>query len=421
MIMLNRRLKQFFPSRSFRYVFSLMYLGVISAVVYFSFLNQCRTQFAWYQAALLPAILLSLIGLEQWERIRFGDLTPQRTGFVLLLLRMLLIQAVVMLDCSGFSTFLYPLVPFVAYFSLGNRASNAAAVGYVGLYFWQYRPLAEAGGNGGIFNMMIFSVLMMFMLVIARVIDSDERHQRDLEGLLADLEASNVKLQLYAEQVAELAAAEERNRLARDIHDSLGHRLTVVNIQLEKALAYQYRDPAQAAQALLEAKQAASAALKDVRQSVSALRDVEAAFSLRMALAELVQEMGNGRFTIDYSFTGSEDTFSRPALMALYRSAQEGLTNIQKHAHAQRVKLCISLEQTEGKLSLQDDGQGFDAAILDDLAIDKYHSFGLQGIQERLELVHGQLEVISQPGQGTILQITVPKNPTVLRGIRDEG
>jgi signal transduction histidine kinase len=246
------------------------------------------------------------------------------------------------------------------------------------------------------------------------VIDSDERNHQNLELLLADLEASNVKLQLYADQVAELAATEERNRLARDIHDSLGHRLTVVAIQLEKALAYKDRDPAEAEKAILAAKQAASAALREVRRSVRSLRDADEGFSLRISLAELVDEMENGRFSINYAFTGDETSYSRSVLMALYRSAQEGLTNIQKHAEATAVSLTASLEEAEGKLILQDNGRGFDATTLDDLAIDPYHSFGLQGIQERLELVRGQVQVISQPGKGTILQITVPRNPTVL-------
>ena len=100
--------------------------------------------------------------------------------------------------------------------------------------------------------------------------------------------------------------------------------------------------------------------------------------------------------------------------MALYRSAQEGLTNIQKHAQATAVKLTVHLEEAEGKLILQDDGRGFDTTTLDDLAIDPYHSFGLQGIQERLELVRGQMQVISQSEQGTILQITVPRNLMIL-------
>ncbi len=413
--MINELVKKLLPQHSFRFVFTLMYLGVILSVVYFNLISQCQTRVFAVETGVIIIVLAALVGLEQWERSQSDQQMSRTYAVGSLLLRMILIQVVVYLDCSGYAAFLYPLIPLSAYFSLGPRVSNLIAVGYVLFYFWQYRPLAGFA-TGSLFNMMIFAVLMLFMLVLVRVIDRDERNQKNLEMLLADLEASNVKLQLYAEQVAELAATEERNRVARDIHDSLGHRLTVVNIQLEKALAFKERNPDEAQQALLDAKQAASGALRDVRRSVSTLRETVDGFSLRMALAELVDGMENGRFTISLEFNGDETIYSRPVLMALYRSAQEGLTNIQKHARATKIDLSVRLEEAEGKMILRDDGQGFDTVVLDQLAANQYHSFGLQGIQERLELVRGQMQAISQPGQGTILQITVPRNPMVLEG-----
>jgi signal transduction histidine kinase len=411
--MVNEQLTKRLPPRSFRFAFTLMFLGAISAIVYFSLISRCQTQLISTETGVLLIVVAALVGLEQWERSRYSGLVPLRPGIGLLLVRMILIQIFVFVDCSGYAVFLYPLIPFSAYFSLGPRISNVVSLGYAAWYFWQYRPLAVSSVDG-VFNMMIFAVLMLFMLMLARAIDRDERNQKNLETLLADLEASNVKLQLYAEQVAELAATEERNRLARDIHDSLGHRLTIVNVQLEKALAYKDRNPDEAEQALLDAKQAASGALREVRRSVSTLREADDGFSLRRSLAELVDGMGNGRFSINFEFSGEEESYSRSVLIALYRSAQEGLTNIQKHAQATEVKLAVHLEEAEGRLILQDDGQGFDTTTLDELAIDQYHSFGLQGIQERLELVRGQIQVISQSGQGTILQITVPRNPMLL-------
>ncbi|PID85504.1 MAG: hypothetical protein CSA11_08850 [Chloroflexi bacterium] len=411
--MVNELLRKLLPRHSFRLVFTLMYLGVVLSVLYFSLITQCRVGVFAVETGVMLMVLVALVGLAQWERSRSSQQVSRFYALGFLFLRMFLIQVVVYLDCSGYAAFLYPLIPFSAYFSLGSRVSNLVAMGYVLLYFEQYRPLTGSD-TGSLFNMMIFAVLMLFMLVLVRVIDRDERNQQHLETLLADLEASNVKLQLYAEQVAELAATAERNRLARDIHDSLGHRLTVVNIQLEKAMAFKERNPDEAEQALLDAKQAASGALRDVRQSVSTLREADEGFSLRMALTELVEGMENGRSPINFEFHGDESIYARPVLTALYRSAQEGLTNVQKHAHATKVDLIVCLEKAEGKMVLRDDGQGFDTIKLDELVANQYHSFGLQGIQERLELVRGQMEVISQPGQGTILQITVPRNPMVL-------
>ncbi|MEJ2750895.1 MAG: sensor histidine kinase, partial [Anaerolineae bacterium] len=224
----------------------------------------------------------------------------------------------------------------------------------------------------------------------------------------ADLEATNRRLQVYAAQVAELAAMEERNRLARDIHDSLGHYLTAVNIQLEKALAFHSRSPEEAEQAIRDAKQAASEALQDVRRSVGALRSEADRFSLEQSLQELIKGIGNGRIHIDLRFTGSERGYTRLSLMALYRAAQEGLTNIQKHAQATQVVVEVKLGRDEASLCLHDDGQGFDTALIEEWMAAPNQTFGLQGIRERLELVRGEMKLTSNE-EGTRLFVTVPK------------
>src|SRR5947207_5897144 len=92
------------------------------------------------------------------------------------------------------------------------------------------------------------------------------------EELLAEVERSHRQLQAYAERVAELATTEERNRVAREIHDGLGHALIAITLQLEKALVYQEKQPGIALQAVSDAKQVAKDALQDVRRSVSVLR-----------------------------------------------------------------------------------------------------------------------------------------------------
>ncbi len=405
---MTNRFINWLPPRSFRHVFTLMYFGIISAVIYFSIVSQCGSGTFLGNTTLLVIVLLGLLGLEQVERYRYHYAAPLRPAIVFLVVRMALFEAVATLDCSGFAAFLYPLIPFTAYFSLGPGVSNALTVLYGVYYFWQYRPL-QAGGEGGLFNLMVFALLLVFMVMLSRVIQEDERNKQHMEDLLADLEATNVKLQRYAEQVAELAATEERNRLARDIHDSVGHRLTVVNIQLEKALAFKDRDPDEATQAMMDARQAAREALQDVRRSVGALRQGEQSFSLAKGLAELVRGMGNGRFTLDYQLNGSEEGYSYPVLMTLYRAAQEGLTNVQKHAQASQVRLTVELGAEAATLCLCDNGQGFETAVLDDLVAATAHSFGLQGIQERLELVQGHMDVFSQPGSGAELRITIPR------------
>jgi len=100
--------------------------------------------------------------------------------------------------------------------------------------------------------------------------------------------------------------------------------------------------------------------------------------------------------------------------MALYRTAQEGLTNIQKYARAKHVALNVRFGEHLAQLTLHDDGQGFDPAALYETTPPDQQGFGLQGIRERVELVSGQMMLQSQPQKGTRVTVIVPKNPTEL-------
>src|SRR5262249_26342389 len=145
------------------------------------------------------------------------------------------------------------------------------------------------------------------------------------------------------------------------IHDSLGHHLTAISVLLEKAMAFRGRDPPEADQAVLDAKHSATAALADVRHSVAALRGAGDLRSLRAALTELVARMGSSRFTIDLKIEGDEDGFVRPVLTALFRAAQEGLTNVYRHAQgASQVSIQVALSPSGAELIVADDGCGFD-------------------------------------------------------------
>jgi signal transduction histidine kinase len=271
--------------------------------------------------------------------------------------------------------------------------------------------------------LLIFVVGVVFVVVMARALQDQEMSRARAEQLFDDLERSHAKLRASAEQVAELAAAEERNRLARDIHDSLGHHLTAINVQLEKAAAYRGRSPDEADRAVQEARQSALAALTDVRQSVSSLRATGEAFSLRAALADLVARADKMRFTVDLDIQGDEARFAQPVLMALYRAAQEGLTNVYRHAAgASRVTLHVRLAEDGAELSLGDDGRGFDPALLESLAPGRHDRFGLQGVRERVELAGGRMQIEScsdpeRPDRGTRLLIWMPRRlPGVASG-----
>jgi len=229
------------------------------------------------------------------------------------------------------------------------------------------------------------------------------------EELLAEVKHAHHQLQVYAEQVAALATFEERNRVAREIHDSLGHALMAITVQLEKALVYHDSHPQEAVQAIRDAKSVAKDALQDVRRSVRTLRTEQEAFSCTRAIELLVERLRSSSLLVDFVVTGSEETFSRQALMTLYRVAQEGFTNIQKHAQATTVQVSLCFEEEEARLSINDNGRGFDALYLLTQLEELEEGYGLRGIQERLELVGGSFRLESQPGSGTHLSVTVAR------------
>jgi len=413
---MNSELRRWLQSRrpglpSFRFLFTLMYLGVIGAIAYSNTILNCGRKLLGGGAGVLMVFFLLLVGLEQIEHWRYRYEAPTSVALLLLLARMVLFEGVAALDCSVLSILLYPIIPFSAFFAFGASFGALLSVFYAGVALaktWLHNPHWYVSPMS-VFIVIAFLLLLVFMQVLAGAIRRDEESRRRTERLLTDLEASHRKLQVYAEEVAELAATEERNRLARDIHDSVGHALTAVNIQLEKALAYWQRSPEEALQAIRDAKQAASEALRDVRSSVAALRDADERFSLQASVKALAERMIAQGLAVDLAISGEERDYSRATLMALYRAMQEGLTNVQRHAGASRVEIELSFGEREVRLRLRDNGRGFDPR-----AAEVAGGFGLQGIRERLELVLGHLEIKSDPAYGTELVMTAPKQPTVL-------
>lgn len=397
---------------SLRWGFCGVYLGMVGSVlIYFNLITPHPKPAAYNSAWGITVVLLLLLGVERYE---VGLESPsKRLAVMLVMVRIALVEAVVSMDSSRHSVVLYPIIPFVAFFTIGRPASYLLGFG-TWLLAFGHIWLSDPGwyfNLGTITNIVMITLALGFMQAIAYLFESNEASQEQTRQLLAQLASSHSRLQLYAQQVGELAAAEERNRLAREIHDTLGHHLTAINIQLEKALAYQERDPSEASRAIWNAKQSAREALSDVRQSVSTLRQKKGSFSLSKSLGELVNNVRDIDLKINLEIAGDENGYSQPVLMVLFRVAQEGLTNIQKHARASQVDLNVHFGDRGTCLFLKDNGVGFDAGVLWTSKRSDNWGFGLQGIRERLELVGGEIKINSSPGNGTELTVTVPKNP----------
>ncbi len=398
------------PPRLFLLVASLLYGGVFITGTYYAVVTGDFAHGLSWRPMAFVAILLFLLVLEQCEWRWLAARESRAITISLLVARMVLLEVVAAVDSSGLSRALYPIVPFLAFFSLGKRASYLLAVFYMVMFVtelalfvphWYSNKVAVSG-------MLMFFIGLMFALSMAHIASMAEANRRRAEGFLSDLAATHEQLKVYASQATTLATAEERNRLARDIHDGLGHYLTAINILLEKAIAFGQRDPPTAESAVLDAKRLTREALLDVRQSVGSLRHTGNTFSLSSSLADLAGTMQDGGIATHLEITGDEADIPKPALMAIYRATQEAMTNIQKHANARNASIRVSLDEQEARLTIDDDGQGFDTASLDHLSPHRNSRFGLQGVRERLEVLGGILEIESWPSHGTHLSVNIP-------------
>jgi two-component system, NarL family, sensor kinase len=218
----------------------------------------------------------------------------------------------------------------------------------------------------------------------------------------------------HTQSAARLATIEERNRLAREIHDTLAQGLAAITLQLETADLLATSRPERAHEAILRALALARENLEEARRSVIDLRAAPLQDrTLPEALAALVQETATKDIEIEYrSIPSSDFPVLPPRLEAgVYRITQEALSNVYKHARAQHISLTLSIEEDELCLYIQDDGCGFNPDEVTQFSstsgLNGGH-FGLTGMSERVKLLGGTLCISSEPGAGTCIAACVP-------------
>ncbi|HEX9048726.1 MAG TPA: sensor histidine kinase [Verrucomicrobiae bacterium] len=249
-----------------------------------------------------------------------------------------------------------------------------------------------------------FSCGALFALLFPALAVTSEKARGEVERLAGKLSEANQKLREYAVQTEELAVTRERNRLAREIHDSIGHSLTVVNVQLEAARALLASNPARVEDALNKAQTLTQQGLQDIRRSVGALRGSPVDDQpLAEALRQMVNQSGAGGLAVEMEVRGEPRVLSPPARLTLYRAGQEGLTNARKHARAARVRLTLDFQSAaKVTLTVTDDGPGADGNVIG------AGGFGLLGLRERAQLLGGAVRAQTSPGAGFTLAVEVP-------------
>lgn len=322
-------------------------------------------------------------------------------------------------------------------FSWVQRRSRAVAAGYFAVALaLGYVLFGVAGGSTGVLLMLVVLVIQAVLLlplpwaavvtalvplvhvgmswsdglrngadtlvaaVFAAVLTT--LHVRE-QRARAELAEVNAQLRRYAAQAEELATTRERNRMARDIHDGLGHHLTVVQMQLQAAGAVLDTDRARAVDLLEKAQRQSREALADVRRSVATLREPRAGAALPDALHTLATESTEAGVATAVEVLGPERDLPSETEESLYRVAQEGLTNVRKHARAASARVVLDYGSAGTvRVEVRDDGQGAPGRQ------DGPSGYGLTGLRERVTGLGGRLSVDSAPGKGLALSAELP-------------
>jgi signal transduction histidine kinase len=209
---------------------------------------------------------------------------------------------------------------------------------------------------------------------------------------------SRQRAEKLAKEVEILAADLERSRIARDIHDALGHSLTTLDVQLELAQNIYDTDPQRAAKSIDIAKQLSSKCLQDVRYALQSMH--RSNFNLERALITSIEQFQHERdVQIHYHF----DFPHLPHQVGhqLYCVVLEALTNVQKHANASQVEIRGMTAIGGLSLTIDDNGKGFDRDA-------PRSGFGLNNMRDRVLSLGGQFEVKTQPNDGTRIQVFIP-------------
>jgi signal transduction histidine kinase len=274
-------------------------------------------------------------------------------------------------------------------------------LGIAGLHFGMIWSFTEPGSPAFLGGLTVTLIQTIIFLAVGFSISYLMSRLNKQQQSLAE---ANTRLTHHASTLEHLATSRERNRVARELHDTLAHTLSGLSVQLEAVKAYWDIDPQKAHSTLEGSLKAAHSGLEETRRALQALRASPLDdLGLSLAVRTMVEDAAaRAKLALNLSVADELPSLSPDVEQCIYRVAQEAVTNVAKHAKAKTLNM--NLESTEGKVTLtvHDDGVGFDVEKKD-----KANNYGLQGMQERAQLVGGELTVTSKPGEGTTVKLVV--------------
>jgi len=249
-------------------------------------------------------------------------------------------------------------------------------------------------------NFIRFITFLIVGHLISRIMQQLRSERQALQGV-------NRKLENHLVTLEQLTVSRERNRVARELHDTLAHTLSGLAVQLEAVDSLWTSDRAQAHELLHHSLRATRDGLTETRNAIQSLR---AAPLADLGLVRAIQDFAETTairtgFRLDFDLPKHLVGLSPEVEQCFYRIAQEAIENVARHARAKLVNVKLTGGASELCLQVTDDGVGFDAQ-----AAEAGRHFGLQGMHERAQLIHATLEIISRAGEGTRLNLSWHEN-----------
>jgi signal transduction histidine kinase len=341
----------------------------------------------------------------RWRRLlRRKDRPPRNDAKILyLLLQSTLI--VLILDKSAYEDF----------FNLLFISLSLDAVAFFGRrfgYFWialfsiailSVMQFSEQGQLFGLAMGILYSGICFLFGGYAYQVLKAESARAQNQNAFNDLQTAHRQLQGYADQVASLAVEQERNRLARDLHDSVTQTVFSMNLAAQSARLLLDKEPPRASGQLLRLEELAANALREIQSLVSQLKPRSLADDgLPSALRRLADER-QARDGLHFSLEiQGEKTLSEAETLGLYSIVNEALTNIVKHSGTRAATVRLNLNDDNSSLEIEDRGLGFDP---NSISNQRGH-LGLAGMSERAREIGWTLSVESEKGRGTKISVT---------------
>ena len=398
---------------------SILWIGylILLAIINQSFPGPQRTNPLYYISLGCIALLCLILSYWQWIQERL------RKAFVPTIIAIITVMPIIL---SNIMSRLPPTDPS----PLGPRFTTLESLVlaifpflFVGLllvawqYKWQYILLVILG-IAGLNLAMLWSltgpgtppflgglVITLIQTIIFLAVGFSMSYLMSrLKGQQQSLEEANIRLTHYARTLEHLATSRERNRVARELHDTLAHTLSGLSVQLETVKAYWDVDTKTARSTLDNSLATIHSGLEETRRALQALRASPLDdLGLALAVRTMVEDTAaRANIALNISVADNLPPLSPDVEQCIYRVAQEAVTNVANHARAKNLILNLELAEDRLTLMIGDDGVGFDVEEKD-----KAKHFGLKGMRERAQLVGGELKIISKPGEGTTVKLVI--------------